>query len=151
MKNFNKVAIIVCVVCVIMIFLTSKIFAQPYASMEAGTGIGINIGYSSGVVIQAGLNVPYTRRSDRPHIFYGSIGYEFGNNFTIIPSIGISRFGITDFSKGNPNEIKKTALLTSLEAGKNFKTQSEHYGRYYVYVRNSVKVFAGVGLRIFVK
>lgn len=139
--TFKQFALFVCLLCAAMITVTATL-AQPFVSMEAGNGIGINAGYAKGVVIQAGLNVPYTRRADKPHIFYGSLGYEFGNDFTIIPSIGISRYGM---------EINKTALLTSIEAGKNFTTQAEHYGRYYLYARHSVRMFYGAGLRIFIK
>lgn len=142
MKQF---ALFVCLLC------ATTAFTQPIVGMEAGNGIGINAGYTKGITVQAGLNAPYTRRADQPHIFYASVGYEFGNEFTIIPAVGISRYGITDFSKNDPLEINKTALLTSLDAGKKFKTISDHYGMYYLFARHSVRTFYGAGLRIFIK
>lgn len=168
--SFSKFALIVMLICILIIFLTYESKAQVYAGAEFGAkGWGLNCGYLStkyveGLELKAAFNVPYTRNENEPKIFYSSIGYSIKltnyeeDNFEITPSIGHSRYSVSDLSKApyaggsSDTTISKSTLLLSFEAGKDFtRGAGNTHGRFYAFATHSEEWFYGMGLRLFIK
>jgi hypothetical protein len=147
---------------VIILFLIPVFsFAQGFMGMEViNHGFGVNGGYIvSNVQIKVGLNSGFSHKAGVPNMVYASGGYQVTltnndeNNFSIIPSAGIASYHVTDLSSyhsgGDAIDINKTALLTSIELGKDFTLGNE--GRYYIFYTHAIQSFFGAGLKIYIK
>lgn len=135
----------------VTLLFTSFSFAQPSVSFELQTrGVGMSAGMVfNRVEMNVGYNAPLSRKSTIPYIFYTSAGYSVihSNDFVIVPAIGYSLYH-EESEKGDVLDVG--AFLSSIEAGKNFNTRSGNDGRYYLFIRQSKKLFAGAGLKIFI-
>lgn len=163
-KDFAKA-----VVTVIFMLLTSFAFSQTFFSIEAGNRMGFNVGHTfkNHIMFKGGILNPYQLSTDRiSHITYVAAGYEIpltheeDNNFTLTPMAGVAHYHVGDFSKwfagGDPLEIDKTVLETSIELGKKFYTYKPGpdwnlYGSYYLFATHAQTFYYGIGIRAFIK
>jgi hypothetical protein len=149
---------------ILITLITTSATAQPNIGMSVQSkGFGLSSGFLAGNLdMQLGLSVSKT--TDVARIFYASTGYKIKldnaeeDNFSITPSVGISKYHITDASQwksgGEVKEINKILPFASFEIGKDVSalvSGQKIYARMFISANYCEKMFASLGLRAFIK
>lgn len=131
-----------------LLIAASSSFSQPFASMESGNRLGINIGYNyNNIIFKGGGMFPYTRVNTNSNVTYFQVGIKTA---FITPMIGISHYHVTRLKNCDVEDVSKTSFIASIELGKNLETAWGGSYKPYIFCSHSVDLFYGAGLRIFI-
>lgn len=155
--RFYPTTIAILIICLIGILFSIKCNAQAYLGGSINTlGMGLNGGYKAGN-FNAGIGTDFNENSKAtvPLVVHANIGYDLNaNGIVITPSIGYSFVDVTidDESKNYP-ELKMYKPYASLSIGKDINCgyQQERKIRPYIFTSYCYKLYAGAGLRIYIK
>lgn len=151
----KKILLAVILLSALTMIALSKCNAQVYAETGINSlkfGVSLAGGYNLNKIdLNAGWDANVYSISTLSGNFHENVGYEFGSNLLITPSIGVGETKITEDRKDGAPELNFVQPYFSLRISKEYplKYDDGRVFRLFAFTSYSHDLYGGIGIRIY--